>query len=50
MTRGYEFPVVYDADFGHTDPMAVLPKGIQAGMKTDKSGSVAFRLPERAVE
>ncbi|KPD01032.1 hypothetical protein LR69_00813 [Geobacillus sp. BCO2] len=47
MTHGYEFAVVYDADFGHTDPMAVLPKGAQAEMK---SGFVAFRLPERAVE
>ncbi|WP_231926024.1 peptidase U61 [Geobacillus thermoleovorans] len=41
---------MHNADLGHTDPMAVLPKGIQAEMKTDKSGSVAFRLPERAVE
>lgn len=50
MTRECEFSMMCDADFGHTDPMAVLPKGIQAEMKTDKKGSVAFRLPERAVE
>ncbi|RLP89778.1 peptidase U61 [Geobacillus stearothermophilus] len=47
MTSGCEFSVVHNADLGHTDPIAVLPKGAQAEMK---SGSVAFRLPERAVE
>lgn len=29
-TRGFDFPVVYDADFGHTDPMMVLPNGVEA--------------------
>jgi muramoyltetrapeptide carboxypeptidase len=27
-TRGYSFPVVYDVDFGHTDPMMILANGV----------------------
>jgi muramoyltetrapeptide carboxypeptidase len=49
-TRGYDFPIVYDADFGHTDPMAILPNGIYAELKATDDGSVAFRLLEPAVE
>ena len=29
-TRGYSFPVVYDLDFGHTDPMMILANGVLA--------------------
>lgn len=29
-TRGYSFPVVYDVDFGHTDPMMILANGVLA--------------------
>ncbi|MFX4302708.1 S66 family peptidase [Alicyclobacillus tolerans] len=29
-TRGYSFPIVYDVDFGHTDPMMILANGVLA--------------------
>jgi muramoyltetrapeptide carboxypeptidase len=41
---------VYDADFGHTDPMAILPNGIHAELKAADEGSIAFRLLVPAVE
>lgn len=31
-TRGYDFPIMSDLDFGHTDPMFTLPIGVQATM------------------
>ena len=29
-TRGFELPIAVDLDFGHTDPMFVLPNGVNA--------------------
>ncbi|NPC91943.1 LD-carboxypeptidase [Bacillus sp. WMMC1349] len=29
-TEGYDFPIVIDVDFGHTDPMLTLPNGVTA--------------------
>ncbi|QPA32817.1 S66 peptidase family protein [Thermaerobacillus caldiproteolyticus] len=49
-TRGYDFPIVYHADFGHTDPMAILPNGINAELKASKEGEITFRFLEAAVD
>ncbi|WP_214771635.1 MULTISPECIES: S66 peptidase family protein [unclassified Exiguobacterium] len=32
-TRGYDFPIVLDADFGHTDPVLTLPLGVTASVR-----------------
>lgn len=34
--KGYDFPVLYDVDFGHTDPLVTLPIGIKCYMDADK--------------
>jgi muramoyltetrapeptide carboxypeptidase len=49
-TRGFDFPIVYDADFGHTDPMTILPNGIKAELKASEKGEITFRFLERAVD
>ncbi len=41
-TRGYHFPIVYDADFGHTDPMTVLPLGVEAYLKAKEQPTLAI--------
>lgn len=28
--HGYDFPILYDVDFGHTDPLLTLPIGVEA--------------------
>jgi muramoyltetrapeptide carboxypeptidase len=48
VTRGYEFPVVYDADFGHTDPMTVLPLGVEACLQAGET--VCFSVLQPAVQ
>ncbi|WP_281173101.1 S66 family peptidase [Viridibacillus arvi] len=48
-TEGYDFPIVYNADFGHTDPMFILPNGIQASIQANKDG-IEFRFLETAVQ
>jgi len=35
-TEGYDFPILSDMDFGHTDPMFTIPTGIRARMNADK--------------
>jgi muramoyltetrapeptide carboxypeptidase len=46
-TRGYQFPIVYDADFGHTDPMMVLPLGVEAHLTAGDQAT--FTIVESAV-
>lgn len=47
-TRGYNFPIVLDADFGHTDPVATLANGIQ--IRVEVTDSVTLDVLEAAVE
>jgi muramoyltetrapeptide carboxypeptidase len=49
VTRGYDFPIVYDADFGHTDPMIVLPNGVKACLHASEEQGVHFSIEESAV-
>lgn len=46
-TRGYSFPVVYDVDFGHTDPMMILANGVLASL--DAHHSIEFKYTESTV-
>ena len=46
-TRGYDFPVVADMDFGHTSPMFTLPVGCRAAVE---SGRERFEIVEAAVD
>lgn len=48
-TRGYSFPIVTGADFGHTDPMMVLPNGIMATLDCGEF-HFAIEIVEPAVE
>ncbi|RLQ95377.1 S66 family peptidase [Falsibacillus albus] len=48
VTTGYNFPVIIGADFGHTDPMMILPNGIQASLKASNI-NIDFRLTESPV-
>lgn len=44
-TKNYNFPIVVDFDFGHTDPMMTLPNGINASIKA-YSDNVQFIIEE----
>lgn len=46
-TRGYSFPIVYDVDFGHTDPMMTLANGIRANL--DAGHTIEFQYMESTV-
>ena len=46
VTRGYDFPIITEMDFGHTDPILTLPYGIKAYMNADLT---KFSLLESAV-
>lgn len=46
-TRGYSFPVVYDVDFGHTDPMLILANGVLVSLEADHR--IEFRYTESTV-
>jgi len=48
-TRGYDFPIIANVDFGHTDPMLTLPNGILAEISAT-SNDAAITLLENAVE
>jgi muramoyltetrapeptide carboxypeptidase len=37
-TRDYDFPIVIDVDFGHTDPMITLPNGVLAQINATDVG------------
>lgn len=47
-TRGYSLPIVYDFDFGHTDPMMILPNGVEAALNVTRE-HIQFQLLESAV-
>jgi muramoyltetrapeptide carboxypeptidase len=36
-TQDYEFPIISDMDFGHTDPMFTIPYGIKAKIDADRN-------------
>ncbi|MFT4243903.1 MAG: S66 peptidase family protein [Candidatus Woesearchaeota archaeon] len=46
-TRGYDFPIVYGVDIGHSDPMLTIPLGVKVSLdsKTD-----LFSIDESGVE
>lgn len=46
-TRGHDFPIAADLDFGHTDPMFCLPWGVRA--RLEARDSVRLSLLEPAV-
>jgi muramoyltetrapeptide carboxypeptidase len=46
-TRGYSFPIVVGADFGHSDPMYILPNGVVASLQVEQN--CTFVLREAAV-
>ncbi|TMI32339.1 hypothetical protein E6H29_02480 [Candidatus Bathyarchaeota archaeon] len=35
-TRGYEFPIMMNMDFGHTDPQMTLPIRVRATMRAEE--------------
>ena len=41
-TRGFDFPIAADLDFGHTDPMFCLPWGVRACLDTGDGVRVAL--------
>ncbi len=36
-TKGYDFPIVYNVDFGHTDPMMTIPNGIDVEVEASNN-------------
>jgi muramoyltetrapeptide carboxypeptidase len=44
-TRGYEFPIAADFDFGHTDPMFPLPLGVPARLTATRSPRLELLSP-----
>lgn len=46
-TRGYSFPIAVDFDFGHWDPIFILPNGVQADLRA--AGQAELALLESAV-
>jgi muramoyltetrapeptide carboxypeptidase len=48
-TEGFHFPIVFNADFGHTNPMITLPNGIQAKLQASFEQGVLWQLTEAAV-
>ncbi|MFC7394078.1 S66 family peptidase [Scopulibacillus cellulosilyticus] len=38
-TEGFNFPIIINADFGHTDPMATIPNGINAKLISSRGNS-----------
>lgn len=40
-TKGYDFPILYDLDFSHTDPMITIPLGGKCDMDAE-SKSIVF--------
>ena len=45
-TREYDFPIIAEMDFGHTDPMFTIPYGVEAVINTEE---VEFSIMESAV-
>jgi muramoyltetrapeptide carboxypeptidase len=48
-TRGYDFPILTEVDFGHTDPMLTLPNGVRARLDTTEAHPPHFAILEAAV-
>ncbi len=48
-TKTFDFPILYDADFGHTDPMMVLPNGVQARIDASDLKQPIFEILDTAV-
>ena len=46
-TRGYNFPIVVNLDYGHTDPLLTLPLGVDAQLDAELCSLI---LLERGVE
>lgn len=44
-TRGYTFPIGIDFDFGHWDPIFVLPNGVQAELAVGETARLAILEP-----
>ncbi len=44
--NGYKFPVIYNVDYSHTDPLITLPVGVKCQMNTTKP---EIRFTEQAV-
>lgn len=45
-TKKYSFPILCNADFGHTDPMITIPIGVKARLDSSKN---EFFITEKAV-
>jgi muramoyltetrapeptide carboxypeptidase len=45
-TEGYDFPILFNIDIGHTDPIMTLPIGVQANID---SSTNSFEILESAV-
>ena len=45
-TREYDFPIIAEMDFGHTDPMFTIPYGVEALINT---GDTEFSITEPGV-
>jgi len=45
-TAGYNYPVVYGVDIGHSDPMITVPLGVQVSLDSDKN---LFSIDETGV-
>lgn len=46
-TKDYNFPILFGADIGHTDPIITIPLGINTEIDSSKN---SFRFLERGVE
>ena len=46
-TRGYNFPIVYGVDIGHSDPMLTIPLGVKVTIDSEKN---LLSIDERGVE
>lgn len=44
-TRDYIFPILYNVDIGHTDPMITLPLGVQIALDSSKNKFEILELP-----
>lgn len=47
-TEGYNFPIVINADFGHTDPMMTIPNGIRVKVKASYN-DIKITLKETSI-
>ena len=45
-TKGHNFPILYNIDIGHTDPIMTIPLGVKAKLDSDKN---EFEITESGV-